>query len=68
MINMSNITITFNDGTKKEFPHEGRSGGSYSKRLILENGWVIVEDEYGNKTIYPESIVKEINERSHRGW
>lgn len=57
---MSDITFKMKDGTTREFKHEGRPGGSYTKRLKLENGFAIVEDEYSRRTIIPAADIAEI--------
>lgn len=63
---MSNITVTMKDGSIRNFNHEGRAGGSWTKTLKLENGWVIITDEYEGKTIIPESLIAEIKETPMR--
>lgn len=63
---MSDIIIKMKDGSVKQFKHEGRAGGSYSKSLKLENGFAIVEDEYGKKTIVPANDIAEIIEEPGR--
>lgn len=55
------------DGNVREFKHEGRSGGSYTKRLKLENGFAVIEDEYYTKTIIPAGDIEEIIEKPHQG-
>ena len=42
---MSNITIKFRNGETAQFKHEGRAGGSYTKRVELTEGWVTIIDE-----------------------
>lgn len=64
---MADITVKMKDGTVRQFPHEGRSGGN-TKRLKLEAGFVIIEDEYDTRTIIPSADVAEVIERPHRGW
>ncbi len=64
---MANIVVYFKNGEKREFEHEGRSGGSYTKTLKLTDGCVTVEDEWGNKTSFPSSDVFEVTEKPH-GW
>lgn len=64
---MSNIYIKFKDGETKVFKHEGRAGGSYTKRLTLENGFAIIEDEWGTKTIFPSANIEEIKDEPHAG-
>ncbi len=54
------IKITFKDGTEREWQHEGRSGGSYSKRLKMEPGWVTVIDEYGTAESFPADTIKAV--------
>ena len=59
---MSNITIKFRDKTIREFKHEGRPGGSYTKRLYYKEGFVVVEDEWGTQIGFPSDIIEEIKE------
>lgn len=35
---MASFTITMKDGTVREFPHQGRAGGSYTKSIRYEDG------------------------------
>lgn len=63
---MSSITIIMKDGTKREFPHEGRPGGSYTKRLNYEPGFVVVTDEYYKKTSIPTDLIQEVREWPER--
>lgn len=65
---MSSIKLIFKDGTEQIFKHEGRPGGSYTKRLKLENGFAIIEDEWCNKYIFPSQDIKEIIEEPIRSW
>lgn len=66
---MSSITVVMKDGTRREFKHVGRAGGSYTKTLSLEGGFAIIEDEYGRRTIIPSQDIAEIVEEPHRyGW
>lgn len=55
-----NITIRLKDGTVREFKHEGRAGGSYTKHLSYEPGFVIVTDEWDKQTAFPTADVAEI--------
>ena len=57
---MTSITVTMKDGTVREFPHKGRPGGSYTKKLKLEVGFVVIIDEYGDQTVIPAADVKEV--------
>lgn len=63
---MSSITITFKDGTVKEFPHKGRPGGSYTKSVKYEGAFVIVTDEYYRQEAFPASDIKMVEERPNR--
>lgn len=60
---MTLIKIEFKDGTVKEFKHEGRAGGSWTKTLKTEPGWVIVRGEYGETWQYPSDTVKSVETR-----
>jgi len=57
---MTYICIEFIDGTKREWRHEGRAGGSWTKTLELQDGWVTVRNEYGSTNIFPRDSIKEI--------
>lgn len=57
---MASIFITMKDGTKKDFRHEGRPGGSWTKTIRYEGAFVIVKDEYGNETAIPAADVAEV--------
>jgi hypothetical protein len=63
---MANIKIKFKDGTIKEFKHEGRSGGSYTKRLTYEGAFAIVEDEWGKRTAFPSQDIESVEETPNR--
>jgi hypothetical protein len=57
---MANITIKMKDGEVKEFPHRGRLGGSYTKKIRYESGLAIVTDEWGKEIAIPIADIKEI--------
>lgn len=63
---MSDIRIRFKDGSVREFKHEGRPGGSYTKKLKLKEGFAVVEDEYGKCTVFPSHDIAEIEETPTR--
>jgi hypothetical protein len=66
---MASITITMKDGTIRSFPHEGRAGGSYTKSVRYEGGFVIVTDEWYKETAIPAEDVREVVKTSERqGW
>ena len=64
---MSNVKITMKDGTIHDFRHEGRAGGSYTKTVKYEGGFVIVTDEWDKKTAFPSDQVSQVNEEPQRG-
>jgi hypothetical protein len=63
---MANITVYMKDGTKKEFIHQGRLGGSYTKTCKTEGGFLIITDEYHNNTMIPSHDIKEVLVKPHR--
>jgi hypothetical protein len=65
---MSDIKIFFKDGSIREFKHEGRAGGSYSKHIKYEEAFVVIEDEWGTKTAFPALDIREIVEIPERRW
>jgi hypothetical protein len=63
---MANIVIFMKDGRKKEFMHEGRPGGSYTKTIQYVPGFVIITDEWGEQTSIPTEDIKEIKTTPNR--
>lgn len=63
---MSNITILMKDGSRKIFRHEGRPGGSYTKRIRYEGGFAIITDEWGSETAIPTQDISEVKVDSGR--
>lgn len=63
---MSSITIKMKDGSVRNFPHEGRAGGSYTKKVKYEGAFVIVEDEWGKRTAMPAADIAEVVETPNR--
>lgn len=57
---MIDVIITMKDGEVKEFLHKGRAGGSYSKSVRYEVGFVIVIDEWYNETAIPSADIREV--------
>jgi len=60
------ITVYMKDGEKKEFPHVGRSGGSYTKEIRYEGSFAIITDEFYNETAIPSQNIAEIRKHEHR--
>jgi hypothetical protein len=63
---MANITVTFKDGSVREFKHEGRAGGSWTKEIRYEGGMAIIEDEWGTETAFPLDSIQSIVSRPTR--
>ena len=61
---MADIRIIFKDGSVREFKHEGRAGGSYTKSVKYEGAFVIVTDEWYNQYAFPSDDVREIQQQS----
>lgn len=64
---MSSIQIKMKDGTVRNFPNEGRAGGSYTKSVSYEGVFVIITDEWGKRNALPASDVAEVIETPDRG-
>lgn len=65
---MKSVTVTFIDGTNKEFRETGRTGGSYTIKVKCEGGCIIITDEYDNQTFYPLERIKEVTTEANRSW
>ena len=66
---MASFTIKMKDGTVREFPHKGRPGGSYTKSIRYEPGFVVIVDEYHNETSIPAPDIAEIKKNAEQyGW
>jgi hypothetical protein len=63
---MANIIVTMKDGTVRQFEHEGRAGGSYTKRLRHESGFVVIIDEWDNEIYIPAVDIEKIETTPHR--
>lgn len=60
---MSSITVFYRDGTKTEFPHVGRAGGSWTKTLKMKEGFAIIQDEWGKRIVIPADHIHHIEEQ-----
>lgn len=65
---MASITVHFKDGTSRAFAHEGRAGGSYTKRLRYEGAFAVISDEWGRETAFPAADIREIIKTERREW
>ncbi len=63
---MSHIVVKLKDGTERKFLHEGRAGGSYTKRLRYEPGFVVITDEWYKETAIPTDSIAEVVETPER--
>lgn len=55
-----NITITMKTGEIRQFSHEPRAGGSYTKSIRYEGAFAIVSDEWGKETAIPAADIREV--------
>lgn len=63
---MPDIKIYFKNGDVGEFKHQGRPGGSYTKVLTLDQGFVVITDEWSTRTIFPAADIERIVETPTR--
>jgi hypothetical protein len=63
---VSNIVFIMKDGTRREFKHEGRPGGSYTKELKFEGAFAVVIDEWYRRIAIPAVDIAEIQETPNR--
>jgi hypothetical protein len=63
---MSSITVKMKDGSVRHFPHVGRAGGSYTKRIAYEGGFAVITDEWDNRTAIPAADIAAVYERPDR--
>lgn len=61
-----NITVKMKNGIIRQFKHEGRPGGSYTKSIRYEPGFVVIKDEWDNETIIPSEQIAEIKTEPSR--
>lgn len=54
------VIIHFRDGSRKDFPHEPRPGGSYTNKVRYEGGMVIVTNAWDREFAYPMDMVKSV--------
>jgi hypothetical protein len=65
---MSSIKVYMKNGEVHDFPHHGRSGGSYTKTLTYKGAFAVVEDEWGKRTSFPAEDILRIEETPLRGF
>lgn len=64
----TSISVEMKDGTTREFPHQGRAGGSYTKHIRYEGAFAIIGDEWGNEVAIPVGDIKEVKVNRDGGW
>lgn len=57
---MASIKVKLKNGEIRDFPHVGRTGGSYTKKIRYEGGFAIIEDEWGKEIAIPSENIEEI--------
>ena len=63
---MANIIVKMKNGEVKNFLHEGRAGGSYTKSIRYKDGFAIITDEWNNETAIPSNDIEAIDVRRDR--
>jgi hypothetical protein len=59
-VNMTSITVKLKNGKIREFPYQGRCGGSWSNTIQYKGAFAIITDEWGNQTIFPATDIEEV--------
>lgn len=54
------IRVIFKNKPEKLFAHRPRAGGSWNLSYRLENGWIVIIDEWQKETIYPMDDIEEV--------
>ena len=65
---MQDIRIVMRDGTTRDFPHQGRAGGSYTKTIKYEGSMAIITDEWGKQIVIPVELIAEVQVNPARGY
>ncbi len=68
VFDMASIYVKMKDGTTKEFLHEGRAGGSYTKSIRYDGAFAIIKDEYDCETAIPVNDISEIKVDREKRW
>ena len=63
---MSRITVYMKDGTTKDFPDQGASGGSYCNSIKYEGVFAVIKNAHGEVTAIPAENIEHINHESSR--
>ena len=66
---MADVTITFKDGSKREFPDHGAPGGSYEQTVDYKGAFLVIKHAAGGQTLIPASDISEVYVASDlRSW
>lgn len=57
---MASIYVKMKDGTERQFEHQGRAGGSYTKTAKYEGAFLVIEDEYYQQIAIPAADIAEV--------
>lgn len=57
---MSKVTVTLKSGEVRVYEDGTRPGGSYSNVVRYEGAFVIVEDQWGERTAFPAADVVQV--------
>lgn len=57
---MTDVVVTMKDGSKREFKHRGRAGGSYTVRTKYEGAFLVITDEWDKQTAIPAADIAEV--------
>lgn len=60
------LIVVYVDNSQEVFPETSRPGGSYCTSYKLENGFAVISDAYGAKTIIPSERINKIITSSDR--
>ncbi len=60
-----NIEVKMRSGEIRKFPHQGRAGGSYTKTIRYEPGFVVITDEWHTEIAIPTADIAEVKTDSN---
>lgn len=62
------VEVIFKDGTKREWDHGNRPGGSYDNSVRYEGAFVIVKDAWDATSAFPAEDVREVITKQRSRW
>lgn len=63
---MSEIKVTYIDGTTEIFPETSRPGGSYHTSYKCGNGFLTITDAWGKETVIPDFQIRRVETNHSR--